>query len=128
MLKANIIQIRVAGKNVTVFGDTAVEAMATNNSFNKISVLLNTEGALTTTELLKAAQSMTGLFNSSRVAPVKDQIAKEAYKKIKLYLQKFNRLLPDFEVLKLDGESIVRQEINYAQRIIDSDGGEAAFL
>ena len=128
MLKANIIQIRVAGKNVTVFGNTAVEAMATNNSFNKINVLLNTEGALTTAELLKAAQSMTGLFNSSRVAPVKDQIAKEAYKKIKQYFPKFNRLLPDFESLKLAGESTVRQAINYAQRILDSEGGEAAFL
>jgi hypothetical protein len=68
------------------------------------------------------------LFNSSRVAPVKDQIAKEAYKKIKQYLPKFNRLLPDFESLKLAGESTVRQAINYAQRILDSEGGEAAFL
>ena len=79
MLKASIIQIRVAGKNITVFGDSAVEAMSTNNSFNKISVSLNTEGALTVQELLKAAQNLMSMFNSPRTAPVKDQIAKEAY-------------------------------------------------
>jgi hypothetical protein len=128
MLKASIIQIRVAGKNITVFGDSAVEAMSTNNSFNKISVSLNTEGALTVQELLKAAQNLMSMFNSPRTAPVKDQIAKEAYKKVKYYQPRFNKLLPDFENLHLAGLQKLQQALNYAQRIIDSEGGEAAYL
>lgn len=128
MLKASIIQIRVAGKNITVFGDSAVDAMSTNNSFNKVSISLNTEGALTIPELLKAAQNLTSLFNSSRIAPVKDQIAKEAYAKIKYYQPRFKNLIPDFANLHLAGLQSMQLAVNYGQRILDSEGGEAAYL
>lgn len=128
MLKASIILIRVSGRNITVFGESAVSAMGTNNSFNKICISLNTEGALTVQELLTATQHLTSLFNSPRTAPVKDQIAKEALKKIKYYLPKFNKLVPDFEHFHLAGIDTLRQAINYAQRIVESEGGEAAYL
>ena len=127
-LKASIIQIRVAGKNITVFGDSAVEAMANNNSFNKISISLNTDGALSIPELLKAAQNLVSLFNCGKVAPVKDHIAKEAYTKTKYYITRFNSLLPTFETFDLAGLQMMRSAINYAQRIIESEGGEAAYL
>ena len=128
MLKASIIQIRVAGKDVTVFGETAVDAMSTNNNFNKISISLNTDGELSVPELLKAAQNLTALFNSGRIAPVKDQIAKEALKKMTRFIPQLNRLLPDFEYFQLAGLQLFRQAINYAQRIKDTEGGDAAFL
>ncbi len=128
MLKASIIQIRVAGKDITVFGETAVDAMSTNNNFNKISISLNTEGELTVPELLKAAQNLTALFNSSKVAPVKDSIAQEASKKMTRFLPQLNRLLPDFEYFQLAGLQLFKQAINYAQRIKDTEGGDAAFL
>lgn len=128
MLKANVIQIRVAGKDITVFGETAVSAMDTTNSFNKISISLNTDGALTPQELLKAAQCLASLFNSSRIAPVKDAIAKEALGKMKYYLPRINNLLQPFENLRLAGSMTLRASSNYAQRIIDTEGGEAAYL
>jgi len=128
MLKASIIQIRVAGKDITVFGETAVNAMATNNSFNKINISLNTEGMLTVPELLEAIKNLTSLFNSPRIAPVKDQIAKEAYKKIKFLLPRFNNLVPTFEALNLAGLPILKRAISYANRIMESEGGEAAYL
>ena len=128
MLKASIIQIRVAGKDVTVFGETAVDAMSTNNNFNKISISLNTDGELSVPELLKAAQNLTALFNSGRIAPVKDQIAQEALKKMTRFLPQLNRLLPDFEYFQLAGLQLFKQAINYAQRIKDTEGGDAAFL
>lgn len=128
MLKASIIQMRVAGKNITVFGDSAVEAMATNNNFNKISISLNTDGALSVPELLLAAQNLVSLFNCGRIAPVKDQIAKEAYSKLKNFRSHFNNLLQPFEDLGLAGTQMLRSAINYAQRIIESEGGEAAYL
>lgn len=128
MLKASIIQIRVSGRSITVFGESAVSAMATNNNFNKISISLNTEGALTAPELLMATQNLIGIFNSPRTAPVKDQIAKETLKKIKYYLPRFNKLVPDFEHFHLAGIDTLRQAINYAQRILESEGGEAAYL
>ena len=127
-LKASIIQIRVSGKNVTVFGETAVDAMSTNINFNKISISLNTEGELSVPELLKAAQNLTALFNSGRIAPVKDQIAQEALKKVTYYLPRFNKILPDFEYFKSAGLQLFQQAINYAQRIKETDGGDAAFL
>ena len=128
MLKASIIQIRVGGKDVTVFGETAVDAMSTNNNFNKISISLNTDGELSVQELLKAAQNLTALFNSGRIAPVKDQIAQEALKKMTRFIPQLNRLLPDFEYFQLAGLQLFKQAINYAQRIKDTEGGDAAFL
>ena len=128
MLKASTVQLRVAGKDITVFGQSAVDAMQTNNSFNRISLSLNTEGALSIQELLKAAQNLTVLFNSPRISPVKDQIATEALKKVTHYSQRYAKLLPDFEHFHYAGLPIVQKAMNYTKRIIESEGGEAAFL
>lgn len=128
MLKATLIQIRASGKDITVFGDAAIEAMATNNSFNKITISLNTDDNLTIPELIRAAQNLTSLFNSSKTAPVKDQIASEAKSKIKCYKPFFDKLILSFNSLHLAGLQTLQQAISYSQRILDSDGGEAAFL
>ena len=128
MLKASTIQLRVAGKDITVFGQSAVDAMQSNISFNKISISLNTEGALTIQELLKAAQNLTALFNSSRISPVKDQIAAEALKKVTYHSQRYGKLLPDFDHYRFAGLSLVQKAMSYTKRIIDSEGGEAAYL
>lgn len=129
MLKAGIILIRVAGKSVTVFGDMAVTAMGNNNSFAKISIELNTEGTLSPAELLAAAKEVTSIFGSGkRIAPVKDQIAKEAYSKVKMHISKFTALQKDFEVLHLAGLPTINRAIDYANRIIESEGGDAAYL
>ena len=128
MLKASMVQIRVGGKNLTVFAESATEAMASNNSFGKVSVSLIVDGALTPKELLAAVKNLTALFNSNNIAPIKDQIAKEALVKIKEWLPEFNRLQNDFAQLKLEGLNTIKQAVTYANRIIDTDGGEAASL
>ena len=129
MLKAGIIQIRAAGKSVTVFGDMATAALGSNNTFAKISIELNTEGALSPAELLNAAKQITTIFGSGkRIAPVKDQIAKEAYSQAKTYIDKFKVLKTDFENLHLAGLSTISRAIDYCKRIIESEGGDAAYL
>lgn len=128
MLKASMIQIRVNGKDVTVFGESAVAAMDSNNSFNKINISLNTNGELTTQELLEATKNLTGIFNSPRTAPLKDRIADEALKKIKYYLPQFRNLLDSFNCLHLAGLPLLQQAIGYSDRIINSEGGDAACL
>ncbi len=129
MLKAGIILIRVAGKSVTVFGDMAVTAMGNNNSFAKISIELNTEGTLSPAELLAAAKQVTSIFGSGkRIAPVKDQIAKEANSKVKMNMGKFTALQKDFEMLHLAGLATMNRAIDYAHRIVESEGGDAAYL
>lgn len=129
MLKAGIIQIRIAGKSVTVFGDMATTAMANNNSFAKISIELNTEGALSPAELLNAAKQITAIFGSGkRIAPVKDQIAKEALSNVKMHISKFSTLKNDFESLHLAGLPTINRAIDYGNRIIESEGGDAAYL
>lgn len=128
MLKASTVQLRVAGKDITVFGQAAVDAMQTNISFNRINISLNTEGELTVPELLKAAQNLTALFNSPRISPVKDQIAAEALKKVNYYSQRYGKLLPFFETFHLAGLSMIQKAMNYTNRIINTEGGEAAFL
>ncbi len=129
MLKAGIILIRVAGKSVTVFGDIAATAMGNNNSFAKVSIEINTEGTLSPAELLAAARQITTIFGSGkRIAPVKDQIAKEAFSKVKMNIGKFTALQKDFELLHLAGLPTLNRAIDYANRIIESEGGDAAYL
>ena len=128
MLKASVIQLRVGGKDITVFGQSAVDAMQNNNNFNRISISPNTEGTLSVPELLKAAQNLTALFNSQRISPVKDQIAAEALRKVNFHSQRYGKLLPDFEYFQLAGLPMVQKAMNYTKRIIESEGGEAAYL
>lgn len=128
MLKASIIQIRTAGKDIRVLSDTAVTALDSTPSFNKVGITLNTNGTLTTPELLKAATNLTALFGCSTTAPILGAIATQAYKTMKVQLAQFNKVLPSFEQLNLAGLPTVRKAINYAQRIVDSEGGEAAYL
>ena len=128
MLKASMIQLRVGGKTVDVFGDTAVDALGSNNSFGKSSFSLAAGNVLTVQELLAAAQNLIALFNGKSIAPLKDEIAKEALAKIKPYLPKFNSLDNDFTQLKLEGLATLKKAISYANRIVESDGGDAAAL
>lgn len=128
MLKAGVIQLRVAGKDITVFGESAVTAMAGNNAFAKIGISLNTDGALTVSELLRAATILTSVLGSSRTAPVKDQIAQVANKRMKYLMPKWNKLVPQFEYLHLAGLNRLNQALGYANSILESEGGEAAYL
>lgn len=128
MLKAGSIQLRVSGKDITVFGESAVAAMGNNNAFGKISISLNTDGTLTVPELLNAAKILMGVLGAPRTAPVKDQIAQAANKRIKYLMTKWNKLVPHFEHLHLAGLHPLNQAIGYANRILESEGGEAAYL
>lgn len=128
MLKAGSIQLRMAGKDITVFGDSAVTAMGNNNSFAKIGFLLNTDGALKVTELLAASKLLMSVLGCARTAPVKDQIAKAAYKRMKMLIGKFRNLQESFEHFHLAGLQKINQAIQYAERIIETEGGDAAFL
>lgn len=65
MLKAGSIQLRVSGKDITVFGESAVAAMGNNNAFGKISISLNTDGTLTVPELLNAAKILMGVLGAA---------------------------------------------------------------
>ena len=126
MLKAGSIQLRVSGKDITVFGESAVAAMGNNNAFGKISISLNTDGTLTVPELLNAAKILMGVLGAPRTAPVKDQIAQAANKRIKYLMTKWNKLVPNFEHLHLAGLHQLNKAIVYGNRILDSEGGEAA--
>ena len=128
MLKAGMVKIRVSGQDITVFGPKAVEAMNTNNSFNRISIELNTETQLTVPERIKAAQNLTAIFGCGSVSPVNDEIARAANGKIGPFTQLCNRLRDLYSRLGLQGLDKINQAINYANRIKESDGGEAPFL
>lgn len=128
MLKAGIIKIHSFGKDISVFGKAAVEALDTNNSFSKINITLNSDGALKTAELLKAAQNLTSLFNSGKIGLVKDAIAKEAFVRLNEHLISFQKLVESSEDLHLAGLATLRQAVSYAHKIVSSEGGEAPFL
>ncbi len=127
-LKASVIQLRVAGKNITVFGNSAVDAMANNNSFNKISITLNTEGALSIPNYLMQLRTWSAFSIVVELHLLRTTLLKKHMAKLSIYLPRFNNLLPTFETYGLAGLWQMHSAINYAQRIIDSEGGEAAYL
>lgn len=102
--------------------------MGNNNAFGKISISLNTDGTLTVPELLNAAKILMGVLGAPRTAPVKDQIAQVANKRIKYLMTKWNKLVPHFEHLHLAGLHQLNKAIVYGNRILESEGGEAAYL
>ncbi len=128
MLKAGMIQIRVAGQDIKVFGPKAVEAMNNTNSFNRITIELNTDGELTITEKIKAASLLTSLFGCGSVSPVPDAIARKAYQVINPFLDLCNTLKQKYTSLNLKGNDQISQAVNYSTKIKESDGGDAAYL
>lgn len=101
MLVAGEIKLKVSGREVTVKGQQAIEALRTNNAFKPVGVALR-DTRPSNEVLARAAQRLTGL-TGDLVIPLEDEISKAAIKCFPKLQQQFGPLAEKLRSLNLPG-------------------------
>jgi hypothetical protein len=106
MLVAGEVKLKVSGREITVNGQQAIEALKNNNSFKPVGVSLRDERP-STDMLARAAERLTEL-SGEVIVPLEDDISKAAAK----YLQ------PKSSVFASIGEKLSSLGINGKTRVM----------
>lgn len=112
LLISGEIKLKVAGREVTVNGQQAIDALKTNNSFKPVGVSLRLERPSTDT-LARASQRLTKLIGDT-VIPLEDEISKMAAKHLptfQMLLGPLGEKLATLELLGADRIRFINQEI-----------------
>ena len=123
MLVAGEIKLKVSGRDVTVNGQQAIEALRTNNSFKPVGVSLRYEKP--PMEMLAlAAERLTDLIGDS-VIPLEDAISKAATKHLPQFQHRLSPLSEKLDNLGLPGGDTVRTVTKEIADILLSDASDA---
>ena len=106
LLVAGDVKLKVGGREVTVNGQQAIEALRNNNSIKTVGVSLR-EGRPSIELLARAAQRLTDLVGDT-VVPLEDEISKVASKHLPQCLQRFAPLAEKLESLGVPGAETIR--------------------
>ena len=106
MLMAGEIKLKVSGREVTVAGQQAIDALKTNNSFKPIGVALRDERPSIET-LSRAAERLTELIGDT-VFPLEQDIGKAALKNFPRFQHDYGSLAEKLSGLGLAGSDRVR--------------------
>jgi hypothetical protein len=101
LLVAGEIKLKVSGREVTVNGQQAIEALRTNNSFKPVGVALR-DGRPSMAVLARAAQRLTELLGEP-VIPLEDEISKAAARSFPQLQVRFGPLAEKLSALALPG-------------------------
>ncbi|MBX3380229.1 MAG: BREX system P-loop protein BrxC [Phycisphaeraceae bacterium] len=124
MLVAGEVKLKVAGREVTVNGQQAIDALKTNQSFKTVGVSLRDERP--SMELLaRAAERMTDLVGDT-VVPLEDEISKAATKSFPQFQHQFGPLAEKLTGLGLPGADKVQSLTHDLAEIMQSDASDAA--
>jgi len=102
LLLAGEIKLKVSGREVTVNGQQALDALKTNNAFKPVGVSLR-EGRPSNEVLARAAERLTELVGDM-VMPLEDEISKTATKNFPLFQARFAPLGEKLDALELPGK------------------------
>lgn len=123
MLVAGEIKLKVSGREVTVNGQQAIEALRTNNAFKPIGVSLRYEKP--PMEMLAlAAERLTELIGDT-VIPLEDAISKAATKHLPQFQHKLSPLSEKLDTLGLPGGDTVRSVAKDIADILLTDASDA---
>ncbi len=123
LLVAGEIKLKVSGREVTVNGQHAVEALRTNNSFRLVGVSLR-GGKPPLAVLARAAQRLTEL-TGDLVIPLEDEISKAATKHFPQCQFRFGPLAEKLDTLGLPGVELVRTLNQKLATILLTDASDA---
>ncbi len=101
MLYAGEIKLKVAGREVTVTGQQAIDALKTNNTFKSVGISLRDERP-STEMLARAAERLTEL-TGDMVVPLEDEISKATTKLFPQLQHQYGPLVEKLRTLKLPG-------------------------
>jgi hypothetical protein len=123
MLMAGEIKLKMAGREITVNGQHAIEALKTNNSFKTVGVSLRTERP--PMEMLgRAAERLTEL-GGDMVLPLEDEISKATIKLLPRFQQQYGPLAEKLKTLKLPGADRLENLSQDITDILFSDASDA---
>jgi hypothetical protein len=123
MLVAGEIKLKVAGREVTVNGQQAIDALKTNNSFKPIGISLREERP--SNEILaKAAERLTEL-SGDNVLPLEDDISKATTKLFPQLQQDYSPITEKLKSLNLPGVDRLETLSQDIRNLLYSDGSDA---
>lgn len=123
MLVAGEIKLKVAGREVTVNGQQAIDALKTNNAFKSVGVSLREERP--SNEILaKAAERLTEL-SGDMVVPLEDDISKATIKLFPQLQHQYGPLAEKLKGLKLPGSDRLESLSQDIKDILFTDASDA---
>jgi hypothetical protein len=123
LLVAGELKLKVSGREITVNGQQAIEALKTNNSFKSVGVSLR-EGRPSMEILARASERLTELIGDT-VVPLEDEISKIAAKhlpQLQFQLAPLEGKLSSLELPGVDRIQSLNQDI---ADILFADASEA---
>lgn len=123
MLVAGEIKLKVSGREVTVNGQQAIEALRTNNSFKVVGVSLR-DGRPSNEVLARAATRLTDLVGDT-VIPLEDEISKTATKQFPMFQHQFGPLAEKLDALGLPGGDVIRSLNQELADVLLTDASDA---
>jgi hypothetical protein len=123
LLVAGEIKLRVSGREVTVNGQQAIEALKTNNKFKSVGVALRQDRP--SNELLaRAAKRLTDL-SGDQVVPLEEEISKAAQKLLPDLQHRLAPLAEKLASLQLPGADTVESLNQQIADLLLSDASDA---
>lgn len=124
MLVAGEIKLKVAGREVTVNGQQAIDALKSNQSFKTVGVSLR-DGRPSMELLVRASERMTQLVGDS-VVPLEAEISKAATKSFPQFQHQFGPLAEKLAALDLPGAETVQSLTQVLAEVMQTDASDAA--
>ncbi len=123
LLLAGEVKLKVSGREVTVAGQQAIEALKTNNSFRAVGVALRDDRP-SMDVLARAAERLTDLSGDS-VIPLEEDIGKAAQKLLPSLQFKLGPLAERLRSLRVPGDDTVRSANQQIADMLLSDASDA---
>ncbi len=123
MLVAGEIKLKVAGREVTVNGQQAIDALKTNNSFKSIGVSLREERP--SMEMLANAASRLTELSGDMVVPLEDDISKATTKLFPQLQHQYGPLAEKLKALQLPGVERLETLSQDIKDILFTDASDA---
>ena len=123
LLVAGEIKLKVAGREVTVNGQQAIDALKTNNSFRPIGVALRHDRP-SMDVLARAAERLTELCGD-QVLPLEDEISKATQKLLPTLQQRLAPLGEKLSALDLPGTDTLNSANQQMTDLLLSDASDA---
>jgi len=123
LLVAGEVKLKVSGREVTVNGQQAIDALRTNNAFKSVGVSLRNERP-SNEVLARAAERLTDLVGDL-VIPLEDEISKTAVKHFPRFQHRFGPLAERLKALALPGEDMVRSLNQELADVLLTDASDA---
>ncbi len=122
MLVAGGIKLKISGREVTVNGQQAIDALRTNNAFKVVGVSLRERPPKDL--LARAATRLTDLLGDM-VIPLEDDISKATTKQFPRFQHQFGPLAEKLDALGLPGGDVIRALNQELADVLLTDASDA---